>query len=138
MMAPETMPPLEFSQSELNDPISLNEKGEIVTVRGLIAEMAPPTIRKMFDINERYTTSHVQPVTRLDRNALKAVAIALLKTSDPHERVTSISGGDYSPSELIREVKHETRMGQKIIRGVRLNGLLVESAVASGNIKLRP
>lgn len=136
MTLPE-MPPLELSHSELNNPVSLTVHGEIVTVRGLIAEKGTPAIRRMFDINGRETTNNIRPVNRLDRGALKVLAIAMLKRSSPQERVMSISGGDYGPSDLIREVENETRMGQKIIRGVRLNGMLVENAIEAGRIRPR-
>ena len=130
------MPPLEFSKAELDQPVSMSDGGGVATVRHLIAEKGSDTIRQMFDIWDRVTV-HVRPVSQLDRNALKEVAIALLKSSDPRKRVTSIGGGDYTPSELMSEVERETSMGRKIIRGVRLNGILVETAVASGKIKPR-
>ncbi len=130
------MPALEFGNRELDEPISLNEQGGIATVRELIADRAPASIREMFRINIR-AGSHVRPIDQLDGNALKAVAVALLKVSDPRRRVASMGGGDFDTDQLMGEVERGTPMGQKIVRGVRLNGLLVESAVTSGKIRPR-
>jgi hypothetical protein len=131
------MPPLEFSETELDQPVSVNEIGGVATVRELIAEKASSKIRELFDIAEATIGVRVRPVKQLDRNELKIVAIALLESSDPKKRVASLGGGDYSTGELVGEVERGTPMGQKIIRGVRLNGILVESAIDAGKIRPR-
>jgi hypothetical protein len=130
----EEMPPIEFAEAELDQPISLDDKGIIITVRQLIAARAPSEIREIFHIAAAID-SHIRPVGHLNYDDLKLLAKAVLEASDRERRVAGLGGGDFSTSQLRDEVERESPMGEKIIRSVRLNGLTVESAVERGKIK---
>lgn len=128
---------VELGPSELDQPISVTSKGAVATVRDLIAEKAPASIRSMFGAAKVRTGDHVQPVSTLDPEALRIVAAETLRKSDPNHRIAAIGLGDYTPQELIKEVEGGTVMGALIVDAVRLSGLLVEQAITSGKIKPR-
>ena len=128
------MAPIEFTGAELDQPISLDDRGAVATVRQLIAERAPPEVREIFRIASA-VGSHIQPISHLDRDALKILAKAVLEASDREKRVTGLASGDFSSSQLRDEVERESPIGEKILRSVRLNGLAVESAVERGKVR---
>jgi hypothetical protein len=128
---------VELDASELEQPISVTDRGSVATVGDLIEEKAPAGIRAMFGLVSAHVGEHVQPVAKLDPNELRRVATEMLQKSDPAHRVAAIGLGDYSTKELIDEVARGTAMGERILDAVRLNGVLVEKAVASGKIRPR-
>jgi len=127
---------VELDASELDQPISITSKGAVATVRDLIADTAPASVRSMFGAAD-VAGDHVQPVSKLDPAALRIVATETLRKSDPKHRVAAIGFGSYTPQELIKEVESGTLMGARIVDAVRLSGLLVEQAIASGKVRPR-
>ncbi len=130
------MEAVEFTVSELDQPVSITEKGGVATVRDLIADQAPATVRLQFS-GVAPTGEHVRSVGQLDTEALKRITTEVLRQSDPDRRVAAIGLGDYSPLQLIEEVQRETVVGARVVNAVRLNGLFIEKAVQNGKIKPR-
>jgi hypothetical protein len=126
---------VELEPSELAQPISLTDKGDVATVGDLIAEKAPNGIRAMFGMTAAPTSEHVREVGHLSFDALKRVATEMLRRVEPAQRVAAIGLGDYSPQELIEEVDRGTAMGARIVDAVRLNGVFLEAAVANGKVR---
>jgi len=90
---------VELDASELDQPISITSKGAVATVRDLIADTAPASVRSMFGAAD-VAGDHVQPVSKLDPAALRIVATETLRKSDPKHRVAAIGFGSYTPQEL--------------------------------------
>jgi hypothetical protein len=128
---------VEFDLADLDQPISVTNKGTVATVGDLIAERAPVGVRAMFGPAAARVSDHVRPVNKLDPQSLRLVAMEVLRKSDPRERVAAIGLGDYTPQELLGEVERGTVMGARIVDAVRLNGLFVEQAITSGKIRPR-
>ena len=128
---------LELDRSELDQPISVTDRGSVATVGDLIAEKASDDVRAMFGAVAAHVGEHVQPVTWLAPEDLRRVATEMLEKSDPAYHVAAIGLGDYSTKELIDEVARGTAMGERIIDAVRLNGALIESAVTHGKVRLK-
>jgi hypothetical protein len=128
---------VEFGDAELKQPISVTNRGTVATVKDLIAESAPEEVRAMFGTAATTAGGHVRPVSKLDPQSLRRVALAVLQQSNPAERVAVIGLGDYTTNELVEEVNHGTVMGARIVDAVRLNGLFMERAIASGAIRPR-
>jgi hypothetical protein len=130
-----TISVFELGASELDQPISVTDKGDVATIRQLIAERAPDGVRAMFGAAASPAGAHVLPVDKLDRQSLRRVAIEVLRKSDSHERVAVGLLGDYTPQRLIEEVERGTIVGRQITDAVRLNGALIERAVKNGKIR---
>jgi hypothetical protein len=130
------MQELEFDDSELEEPVSLNERGSIATVRDLLAERAPVATLALFRIESPQSPSHVRPIETLEPWALRRVACELLKHVDSRKRVIAPGLGSYSPSQLIDEIERGTAIGTKVVQAVRSDCLLIEQAIATG--KARP
>ena len=139
------MDPLEFDNLELDAPISVNRKGDIVTVRELIAEKGSDEIKAAFRAAfgdaciPAPPKSAVLPVGELDQAAQKRVAIAAVQKEDLSGRVVSTpDGGTYKRQQLIREIRKDgSTMGAKIVRGVMLNGGLTQHAIERGKVRPR-
>jgi hypothetical protein len=129
------MAPIEFDRAELDQPVSLTERGGIATVGNLIAERAPQSIRALFGKAAPNCAAHVRPVNSLPHKALQRLAIEIVRRSDPTHRVAAIGLGDYSRDELVEQIDQNTAVGSRIIDAIRLRSAFVEAAVTAGKIR---
>jgi hypothetical protein len=126
---------VELDESELVQPISVTEHGDMATVANLIAEKAPPDIRGLFGASATPLQDHIKPIENLVPADLRRVAVTVLERADPTRRVAAMSLGHFSRQELIQEVENYSAMGSRIIDAIRLNGLLVENAITNGQVR---
>ncbi len=124
---------IELNDDELEQPVSLDASGKVITIGDVIAVKAPLNVQCAF-APRVVTTNKVRPVTELGKEELKGLTTAFLKASDPKKELGIVGVGNYSLPDLIKHVENETAIGDRMIQAVKNYAVFVEEAVRSGKV----
>ena len=132
----EHMEGIELAESDLEQPLSCNEDGEVARLRDWIDQEAPEKVRVALGrAGARPPTTRVKSVNELNEGELIKLTVYVLEQSDPNERLAFVGLGDFDQRELIEQVKGMTDVGHRMIQAVKLHALFLERALKDGKIK---
>jgi hypothetical protein len=124
---------LELSEVELDQPLSLNDRGDVARLADLVAQSCPEPARTAFALKSRQT-SRVRPIAEVPEVDFARVALEILNAAGTSGRLV-IGGRGYSAQELVAEVQANSVVGRQYVAMMREHARFLEQATLRGRIK---
>ena len=132
---------LEIDEEELSMPVTIDVRGDVVTMKDLMfldesptrpARVGHPPRRR------RREAAALRAIDDLNPEEIRRLAIETVRAVPQDLALGSIGRGSVSIGDMEREIEQRTVIGERFVEAVRDHSIFLQEAFQAGKVSVRP